>query len=613
MTLDDLALAYYSQVKLEAGFNISDIVNINNDLIIAGSNKNLIIIPGSGKASRLPNAPLPTATINNIAIGQNNRLFVCLSNQGVYYTDDLGQNWTLGQAMGLARVVATDGNGRVLITDFVGNGHVSNDNGATWGSQIPFGTGSVNTGFTQVMAYHSELNLFIRFGTGQRINTSIDGVSWTSINQSGMGFSDFVTQKVLGSILYIGDTSGRQYTSVDNGVTLNQILDTFYNGDMGSTGTVQFRAMGVFNNALLGGRNGEIDIGLGDSSSPLLLGINSVTSGNTNNFAMQDDTLWIPTSNEILKSPGNENTLNLALNTITAIDFNNVINSLEVKNDVIYAGSNGARVLIFDFNLGKTNVITTGGSSNVFTIRQAASGRLVFTANDGIRTTDDDFQTDIQKFAGTNLRVVAANSNGVIVVGSTTSATGQVSTDNGESWNPIALGTGITNEVSQQIILFHPQINLFIRLVDQVINTSSDGLTWTPIDQSVLLGSRELLCQAYFDGKLWFGDNNGRVYTSIDNGVTLIEFENTFYNDELPSVVTRFACRSMHVFMNSLFIGHSSTAISRLNIENDSFKPVGIGATGTIADFDINSITSLSTKVMFAEPSGNMFQTARYN
>ncbi len=202
---------------------------------------------------------------------------------------------------------------------------------------------------------------------------------------------------------------------------------------------------------------------------------------------------------------------------------------------------------------------------------------FICSVGSGVYYSDDLGITWTHALNNSSVERLACNDSGVIVACTSSSSTGYVSTDNGETFSSVEQNDALVNDDTFQLVRWHSDLNLFIKLdAGGIINTSPDGQVWTQLDFSGTLGSPSWAGQSVIDGTIYIGSLEGNLYTSADNLATLTEVT-SFFNDSYASGSQSLGIRSIYTHAAKMFIGHSNYKIQVFTEEE--FKPVPVSAT----------------------------------
>lgn len=307
----DLRLKNFTMVNQTRTSTLNSLTQAGDYLFWGGTSSYLARYTVGGQAEPVPTPA--SGTIFKILGLDSNRIAIAIQNNGVWISDDaaLGAatpTWVRVVVDNFIAHLATNNNGNVVAFPFIGtNGYFSSDNGSSFGSATPMGLGSSNASAYQSLTHHPELDLFIRLGTSQKINTSVSGSSWSTIDQAGNGYNDFQSQCVFDDLLYLGDSVGRTYTSPNNGSAITEITDrTFYNNVIGqSTSSFPTNQL-LTNGSRVYSFHASTSIQILDSGTNFFypLGIGGLTqfSNPITGAVVYDGDVWFTSGQEIFKS-----------------------------------------------------------------------------------------------------------------------------------------------------------------------------------------------------------------------------------------------------------------------------------------------------------------------
>ncbi len=566
-------------VDIDSGSTFIKDVGVAGSTLFAVGNSGLILrYTADGRAERLT-SPNP-GNIVNVTGTTAGRVFILIFTVGVYYSDDLGDTWTLAISDAATRQMATNDAGIVLVTTSAVTGYYSTDNGTTFNT-TSFGDQGMTTNNQGGLKYYSEIDTFVKIYSNSWIFTTSNGTSWSNIEVGTTDAGGFVAQQYHDGTLYLGDTNSLIYKTTDFGLTISSDRgNLFYNDEIGiGTTSFQCTALAAFNNRLYTARGAAsfevLDTAAGETSylPPCVGSINSMTSGATG-YTEFDGDIWVASSTSLLRTLKHSTIEDLQSDVFigTHMESGVTFNDIAVVGDYVFIVGASGTILRFSPD-GSVDDIAGPSSQNIYRVLGGVSNRVFICMNNlGVYYSDDLGDSWTLALSGTDLHHIASTSAGVIVVSRNTTNTGYVSVNNGETWSSeAAQGTGNPTASEAQVLTYRSGPSRFIKLCGQVINTSADGVTWVTTDHTSG-GYEDFYSCEYFSNTLYIGDEHSRIYTSTDIGVTLVENTNTFYNEDSGSSSTSFSIKSMKTFNDTLYVGHNTPVLSYL--DGSAFKPV---------------------------------------
>lgn len=228
---------------------VKDALVKDDILFLCGTSSYLLRYPLNGRAEQL-SFPVGSLDLRKLVLGAGGRIFVLAAGNGIWYSDDNGSSWTQGiadtqlihMASNEAGTITTGGNAS-------STGQTSIDNGIVW-NPVNQNDASPNLDRRQIMEYWPDLGVFVKLSVTQRINVSVDAISWTQFDFVSSGFSDFSAMQEFNGSLYVGSVGSELAFINDTFTTFTDITaNTLFNPTIPGT-TYAYTAFGVSNGNL---------------------------------------------------------------------------------------------------------------------------------------------------------------------------------------------------------------------------------------------------------------------------------------------------------------------------------------------------------------------------
>lgn len=278
-----------------SGVTANKIVAYGDALAVAGNAGDVWVYRSNGLRKRFN--PTFAGTIF-AAVGIGTRLVVHSQNNGVWYTDDYGENWAQSVTALPALVVGMASNGsRLVLSSSTGNqAYYSDDAGETWTLGGATLVGAVIS--AQSITYHPQLGKFIMLANlTNRYYESSDGDTWNEVIVTGTVAGSTFRAQVFSEIyntLIFGDGTGRLYT-VNDAAEATLLRDNcFYNDVAGlSTSVYPCNSLIEFQNAVYSFHDtGGVQFSTGDLVFKPITAASNSSILNIDDTAIFNSELW---------------------------------------------------------------------------------------------------------------------------------------------------------------------------------------------------------------------------------------------------------------------------------------------------------------------------------
>lgn len=507
------------------------------------------------------------ANANHLELN-GNRFFVSLENGGIYYSDNIGANWTKSGLESTSVNVVLASNSNNLLAGTKNSGvFKSTDNGITWfSSSFGFNQSQVNSFIIDTLGS-------VLAATNQGVYKSTDfGNNWTKKND---GFTSFIVKEFLldttGTIL-AATINGGIFRSTNDGeswVRLNNVLfnETVNSLVLHNDGSIfaGTEKIGIYKSTDNGLTWEEKNTGFGNYN---VFDLKYFSSGGNNRF------IAITNSQE-------NGGLFVSLNEGESWQR---INSYKSKfpNSVFIAGVNTFMTASLDFGLLKT---TDGGvtwtemntgihNSHVTSSFVIENNELDFVevfigTYNGVYSTTDYGSNWINKSGNLPNKFV----NDILHTEKIYAATNEgvySSTDGGTTW--INTSSGINEKVNK--LLFNNG-NYFAATANGIYKSTDAGSTW---NQTGLFNTNVSALDSGKDGEVIAGADNVGVFISTDNGLT---WPQTSLNSHS---ITSLAIDQSFIYAGTRFSGVYRSGNNGLSWQQVNFGLGDLGVDQLFAD-----------------------------